>query len=271
MVLSTSDIHTFQDDVLRQGALLYREMPWRADCNPYYILLSEVMLQQTQVPRVLQKFSEFITAFPTLESLALADFYQVLSCWSGLGYNRRAKFLHQAAIQIHNRGAFPETVKELQQLPGIGPNTAASILVYAFNQSQVFIETNVRTVFIYHFFQHSSEKISEKDLHTLVEQTLYTVNPRQWYWALMDYGTYIKKTYGNFNAMSTMHTTQSKFEGSVRQKRAAILRFLIQQGAQSAESISYSLEYTLEDIIPLLNVLQTQGMIRCENALYCIA
>src|SRR5690606_24054389 len=133
-------------------------------------------------------------------------------------------------------GVFPGNIEDLCALPGIGPNTAASILVYAYNQPQVFVETNIRTVFIYTFFPEVQEKIDEKTMKSLVHQTLYVSNPRRWYWALMDYGSYLKKTVGNFNKLSKLYTTQSKFEGSNRQKRAQILRLLLQEdGLKSIE------------------------------------
>jgi len=270
MKLQKTDIVEFQNIVLKQGAALYRDMPWRTDCNPYYVLVSEIMLQQTQVPRVLQKFSEFITVFPTLESLAKAEFYEVLQQWSGLGYNRRAKFLHQCAIQIQNAGVFPQSLHELQQLPGIGVNTAASILVYAFNEPQVFIETNIRTVYIYQFFEDAIQKIDEKELYDIVQQTLYTDNPRQWYWSLMDYGTHIKKTIGNYNKLSKMHSTQSKFEGSNRQKRAAIIRLLLQHGPQTIDSIVYYQKYTVSEVNDLLMALVKESMVKEQSGIYSI-
>ena len=271
MHLSKNEIQDFRKIVLQKGAELYRSMPWREDCNPYYILLSEIMLQQTQVPRVLIKFQEFITAFPTIESLANADFYEVLSHWSGLGYNRRARFLHQSAIEIVKFGEFPKDVEILVKLPGIGPNTAASILVYSLNKPLVFVETNVRTVLIYHFFKDTTEKIGEKVLQDLVEQTMFVENPRQWYWALMDYGTYIKKTEGNYNKFAKLHTTQSKFEGSNRQKRAQILRLLLKDGSHTTLDISEKLHIDYELTAILLDTLHKDSLVREENGVYIIA
>lgn len=259
--LSDSQIAEFQNLVLSKGQDLYREMPWRSDTNPYNILLSEVMLQQTQVGRVLQKFKEFKTTFPTLDDLAHADFQEVLAHWSGLGYNRRAKFLHQTAQQIIQLESFPIEQSILQKCPGIGENTAASILVYAFNQPLVFLETNVRTVLIYHFFQAEREKVEESVLKHLADQVIYRQNPRQWYWALMDYGTYLKKTVGNFNKQSQKHTTQSKFEGSFRQKRAAVLRLLLQKGPLTTEEITMLTNYDLTLVEDIVESLQKDKMV----------
>lgn len=259
--LSPEQIAEFQQTVLAKGKELYREMPWRSDTTPYFILLSEIMLQQTQVPRVMQKFAEFIEAFPTLEDLAHADFQEVLAHWSGLGYNRRARFLHQTAQKIVENGSFPTDEAFLRSCPGIGENTAASILVYAFNQPLIFLETNVRTVLIYTFLHNQTEKIDESVLHDLAKQTLYAENPRQWYWALMDYGTYLKKTEGNFNKMSKKHTTQSKFEGSFRQKRAAVLRCLLQKGPLDVSEISELIGYDLSLVQELIDALQKDKMV----------
>lgn len=271
LTLSSSQIAEFQQVVLTKGHELYREMPWRNDTNPYNVLLSEVMLQQTQVSRVLQKFEEFKCVFPTIQDLAQADFQEVLAHWSGLGYNRRAKFLHQTAQRIVQFETFPTEQTILQTCPGIGENTAASVLVYAFNQPLVFLETNVRTVLIYHFFQEEQTKIEESVLKNLAEQVLYRQNPRQWYWALMDYGTYLKKTVGNFNKQSQKHTTQSKFEGSFRQKRASVLRCLLKNGPLTATEIA---EYeTLDSALTnqLIESLLKDKMIVVDNQRIYIA
>ena len=144
----------FQQLIKHRGQELFRPMPWREDTRPYYILVSELMLQQTQVDRVIPKFHQFIRQFPDQQSLTTAPLAQVLTVWQGLGYNRRAKYLQQAAQAVEERfsGQFPASQKELVSLPGVGPNTAGAILAYAFNQPAIFIETNIRTVYIHHFF-----------------------------------------------------------------------------------------------------------------------
>lgn len=268
--LTNAQITEFQKHVLSQGELLYREMPWRNDTNPYFVLLSEIMLQQTQVSRVLQKFNEFTSVFPTIQSLADADFQEVLALWTGLGYNRRAKFLHQTAKQIIENGTFPTLQSELEKCPGIGENTAASILVYAFNQPLVFLETNIRTVLIYNFFHDSQEKIAEPILKDLAFQTLFRENPRKWYWAMMDYGTELKKTVGNFNRMSKMHTMQSKFEGSFRQKRAATLRFLLHNGPTTMNELSEKQGVDISTMQQILDSLQKDALVSKQKEYYLI-
>ncbi len=208
-----------------------RAMPWRepektGKYDPYKIMVSEVMLQQTQVSRVIPKYQQFIERFPTISSLAVSPLAEVLKVWSGLGYNRRAKFLWQAVQEIHNNeDNFPSSMQELTALPGIGINTAGAILTYAFDQSYPFIETNVRTVYIHHFFK-DRENVSDRELREVVDQTIDMKRPRQWYWALMDYGTYLKQSEGNVAARSKHYMKQTLFKGSVREIRGAVIRHL---------------------------------------------
>lgn len=206
-----------------------RILPWRVPekdgtFDPYKILVSEMMLQQTQVPRVIPKYKAFLKTFPTVESLADAPLQAVLQAWQGLGYNRRAKFLREAAVKLVNV-SFPDTIESLILLPGVGKNTAAALLVYAYNQPNVFIETNIRTVYIHHFF-NDADQVSDKEILPIVESTLDIENPREWYWALMDYGTYIKSQGLNPSRLSRHYVKQSQFEGSVRQMRGEIIRLL---------------------------------------------
>jgi len=222
--MNTTD---FQELVWDKARELYREMPWRQDTRPYYVLVSEIMLQQTQVDRVIPKFESFIATFPDVETLAQASLADVLQLWSGLGYNRRAKFLHEAAKKIVNdfSGTFPDTQAELVTLPGVGVNTAGAILTYSFNTPIAFIETNVRTVYFYHFFEDSSD-VSDRDLKELVEATIDQENPREWYWAIMDYGSYLKRQGAGRNDKSRHYRKQSALKGSIREVRGQIIREL---------------------------------------------
>lgn len=206
-------------------------LPWRqpetdGTYDPYKIVVSELMLQQTQVSRVIPKFVAFTQAFPAWEALAAASLAEVLSQWSGLGYNRRAKFLHQTAQRVvhEHHGRLPRTVGELVVLPGIGQNTAGAIVAYAYNQPAVFIETNIRTVFIHHFFAES-EVVHDRELLPFIQANL-PIDVRSWYWALMDYGTYLKQMTGNAARRSVGYTKQSRFEGSRRQIRGTVLKLL---------------------------------------------
>lgn len=221
------DILEFQEIIWQQGRELYRDMPWRADTRPYYVMVSEIMLQQTQVDRVVPKFEAFIQAFPSVEALSKASLAEVLQLWSGLGYNRRAKFLHEAAKKIvgEYEGVFPSTLEGLTSLPGIGINTAGAILAYSFNARSIFIETNVRTVYFYHFFS-DKEGVTDTELKAVLEATIDSEHPREWYWSLMDYGTYLKRQGISQNNKSHHYKKQSPLKGSVREVRGQILKLL---------------------------------------------
>jgi len=221
------DIKEFQEIVWQKADELFRPMPWRDDTRPYYVLVSEIMLQQTQVDRVIPKFEAFINTFPTIQDLAKASLADVLSLWSGLGYNRRAKFLHEAAKMVSRDfgGQFPDTAVDLIKLSGVGANTAGAILTYSFNQPVVFIETNVRTVYFYHFFADKAE-VSDKELREVVEATVDQEHPREWYWALMDYGSFLKRQGAGLNNKSSHYKKQAPLKGSIREVRGQILKTL---------------------------------------------
>lgn len=248
-------------------------LPWRIPgpdgaFDPYKILVSEIMLQQTQVARVADKYREWLEKYPDIKSLAQAPLADVLSLWLGLGYNRRAKFLHESAKYIYRLGAFPSTLTELVALPGVGVNTAGAILVYAFNKPVVFIETNIRTVFLYHFFAEQNE-VSDAVIASLIEATIDTENPREWYWALMDYGSYIKKTKGNYSKYSKHHVKQSKFEGSKRQLRGKILTLLADQKTSSHAAIVKKIAD--DRVSSVLEDLQKEGLITQRQTHYSLA
>jgi len=186
------------------------------------------MLQQTQVSRVLEKYPEFLKKFPTVETLANAPLAEVLRVWQGMGYNRRARYLRESAQKILNdhRGQVPKDERALLSLPGVGHYTANAILAFAHNEPRIFIETNIRRVYISHFFENRSE-VSDKEILTTVEQTLDTKNPREWYYALMDYGAHLPKVARkNSNTQSKHYTKQSTFKGSLRELRGKIIRAL---------------------------------------------
>jgi A/G-specific adenine glycosylase len=217
----------FQDLIWAQGRQLFRAMPWREDTRPYYVLVSELMLQQTQVDRVIPKFAAFIDRFPDEMTLAKASLADVLTMWSGLGYNRRAKFLHASAKKIIDdfEGTFPATTKDVLSLPGVGPGTAGAIMTYAFNQPTVFIETNVRTVYFHHFFADGG-KVSDAELLPIIERTIDREHPREFYWALMDYGTWLKKNGAGRISQSRHYKKQSPLKGSVRELRGMLIKQL---------------------------------------------
>ena len=224
-------------------------LPWRKNTDPYFVLVSEFMLQQTQVKRVEEKFIQFTNIFPNIQTLSNAPLSDVLQHWSGLGYNRRAKFLRKSAKQIVEKynGKVPANVLELDALPGIGVNTGGAIVVYAFNVPAVFVETNIRRVFIHHFFR-DSVNVSDSDIMKLVDKTQDKKNPREWYWALMDYGSQLPKIVTNPNRKSKHYTKQTKFSGSLREVRGSILKTLTTSETYTAEELK----------------MQTQGDIRAH-------
>lgn len=222
------NIHAFQKLIWKFYREHGRDLPWRKSITPYKILVSEIMLQQTQVSRVIPKYKEFLTLFPTAAALAGAVQADVLRAWSGLGYNRRALFLKRASEILAKQKRFPNTAEELTKLPGVGKNTAGAILAYAFNKPTVFIETNIRRVFIYHFFQDKID-ISDADILVIVEKTVDAKNPKEWYWALMDYGSFLATQVENPNRKSKSYVKQSKFSGSLRELRANIVKTLLQK------------------------------------------
>ncbi len=220
-------------------------MPWRETSDPYRIWISEIMLQQTQVDRVREKYEEFLSEFGTIEELAAASVGEVLKVWKGLGYNRRALHVKKSAeiVMKDFKGLFPRTIEALDALPGIGHATAAAILVYAFNQPHVFIETNIRTVFIDYYFkkelvQNPLHKISDTELLPLIQAALDLKNPREWYYALMDYGSMLKRTRVNPSRASKHYVKQSKFEGSDRQLRGKILELYLQTSQEKKKNFS---------------------------------
>ena len=228
--------------VRSEGKRLYRELPWRDTFDPYLVLCSEVMLQQTQVSRVLIYWPRWILAFPTVDALAAASVADVLELWQGLGYNRRALALKKSAEICSDQysGKIPEDYEQLLTLPGVGPVTAAGVCVFAFNRLQVYLETNVRTVFIHHFFAGQDE-IRDKEIIPLVEASCDRSDPRSWYYALLDYGNYLKRVLPNPSRRSKHHSRQSAFDGSVRQKRAFLLREVLAKPQITSDTMLESL------------------------------
>ena len=256
---------TFQEIIWEKARELYRDMPWRDNTEPYYVLVSELMLQQTQVDRVIPKFELFMQTFPTIQDLATAPLSDVLVVWSGLGYNRRAKFLHEAARRVvaDFRGVLPDTYVDLVSLPGIGPNTAGAILAYSFNQPVVFIETNIRTVYFHHFFEDQS-LVSDVELREIVEQTVDAEHPREWYWAMMDYGSYLKKQGVGRNAKSSHYKKQAPLKGSVREVRGLILKQLA-VGRCEREELRANMPND-ERFEKALQSLATEGLVEVQGA-----
>lgn len=252
-----ADALTHTEKVFKKIAEYYathrRDFPWRppslrsrkdGSIDAYKILVSELMLQQTQVSRVVPKYSAFIKRFPSARSLASARLVEVLTLWQGLGYNRRAKFLHQTAIELESvhRGRMPASFETLRTLPGVGEYTASAVCVFAFNAPRVLIETNIRTVLFHHFFTQEKYKkeegsglprVHDRELIPLLDELWECAlragfSPREWNYALMDYGAHLKASRVRVTNQSAHYKKQSRFKGSDREIRGALLKHFLE-------------------------------------------
>jgi A/G-specific adenine glycosylase len=256
---SVEDVKAFQEKIMHWWEENARDLPWRCDNSPYNVLVSEIMLQQTQVNRVVPKYLEFLRQFPSIEDLASAETKQLLQIWSGLGYNRRAVWLKEAASQIVDRGEFPQTMEELRNLKGIGLYTSQSILIFAFNRNLAAVDTNIRRVLIASGF--ADEEMSSSQLQIIADDLLLKGKSSDWHNALMDYGSLV------LTSGSTSISPQSKqprFKGSTRQLRGAIIRILTNSESLSLnELISHLTSYNIhcKDVNPVLDQLLAERFV----------
>jgi len=258
----------FQQEVLA----FYQEhgrhdMAWRHTTDPYRIVVSELMLQQTQVERVAIKFPLFIAAFPDFAALAAAPLHEILAVWQGMGYNRRALFLKKIAERVVQdfNGVLPRDVETLATLPGIGTATASSIAAFAFNAPVVFIETNIRRVYIHVFFP-DRKTVTDNEILPLVQRTLYRENPRVWYWALMDLGAFLKKSVTNPNRRSAHYTRQAPFEGSDRRIRGQVIKTLVAIPGISGNELPGHIGEDAGRVKRIVAALEHEGFVVREGA-----
>ena len=245
-------------------------MAWRHTRDPYHIVVSEVMLQQTPVARIAEKYPAFIAAFPSFAALAAADQGDVLAAWQGLGYNRRGMHLKRLAEEVvaGYGGILPHIPEELESLPGIGPATARSIAAYAFNAPVAFIETNVRSVFIYEFFR-GAVSVRDSEIAPLAEAAMPRGKSREWHWALMDYGAHIKANAGNPSRRSAHYAKQEPFAGSDRQIRGKIITLLVERsprtiaGLREASPSGERLRKNLEKLV-------AEGLVRKKGGAFAL-
>jgi A/G-specific adenine glycosylase len=263
---SPKSLSTFRAGVLAHYLAHGRTLPWRQTRDPYAVLVSEVMLQQTQVSRVEPRYAEFLATFPDFGALAAAPLAAVLESWSGLGYNRRALNLKRLAEMVvdEHAGRLPDDPVVLATFPGIGKATAAAIVTYAFGTFAPFIETNVRAVFLHHFFA-DADGVPDGELRPIVEATWDRYDPREWGYALMDYGTHLKRTLPNPSRRSRHHARQSRFEGSDRQARGAFLRALVRAGALEAHQLAEEARVDVARAQRLLEDLESEGFVARES------
>lgn len=258
-------LEDFRTKVLLRGEKLYRDLPWRRTRDPYAIWVSEVMLQQTQVTRVEGRWQHWLRRFTTVDDLAMAAQATVLEEWQGMGYNRRALALHRAAKMIVEAGEFPKDEDALRALPGIGPATAAGIRAFAFDLPGVYLETNVRSVFLHELFP-DEVGVADRTLIPLVALSCPLEDARGWYYALLDYGAWLKRTVPNPARRSRSHVRQSRFEGSHRQQRAQVVRMLLscRELGLSAQTVAEELGITQVEARQILDELGAEGFCTYE-------
>lgn len=247
-------------------------MPWRETRDPYRILVSEVMLQQTGVERVLSKYSGFLESFPDFAALAEAPLRSVLAAWQGLGYNRRTVTLRGCAkaVMSDHGGVLPSRLEELTSLPGIGPATASGILAFAFGEPAAFVETNVRRVFL-HFFFPGRTRVKDSEILPLVELTMDRANPREWYYALMDYGARLGKSHPGLRERSAHRRSQPRFEGSDRQVRGKILKVLLAEKGLTEAELAQRIGVAVPRLSRIVARLREEGFLNRKGAKVSIA
>lgn len=225
----------FHNVILRWYSKNRRDLPWRNTDDPYKILVSEVMLQQTQVSRVVLKYHEFLKAFPDIETLARASDRKLFKIWAGLGYWRRARFLKETAQKIakERNGKFPQDPVILDALPGVGEYTARALACFAFGRCEAFLDTNIRRVYL-HFFFRKQKDVQDEEILKIARKTMWRKNPREWHYALFDYGATVLKD-KRINRRSRAYHKQSRFEGSFRSFRTKAVRFLLDHPKQGVQ------------------------------------
>jgi A/G-specific adenine glycosylase len=260
--INSAGVDRFRQHIYRFFRERGRQMPWRETTDPYHILVSEIMLQQTQVKRVALKYEPFIRAFPDIASLAQAPLREIMVRWQGLGYNRRALALQRIAGRLvaEFQGRLPASVETLRTFPGIGAATAGALAAFAFNQPVVFIETNIRRVFLHCFFGDQIG-IRDREILPLVEQTLDRERPRPWYYALMDYGARLKRADPNPNRRSAHYQRQSGFADSDRQIRGLILKTVLGAAALAVEELVRAIGKSPARTAALIETLIQEGFL----------
>lgn len=251
-----------QNKILSWYSIHKRDLPWRKTTNPYYILLSEIMLQQTQVDRVIEKYNLFTNKYPNIQDLANANTAQLIKDWSGLGYNRRVIFLQKCAQAVlkEYQGKMPTTCEELLGLPGIGPYTAAAICSFAYNHEVPCIDTNIRRVLIHEL--KLKETIDQKELREIAKNAIPKNKSREWHNALMDYGSSVltvKKT--GIKPIGK----QPKFKDSRRYYRGQVLKMLKENKSVTIPLLKKVFAKIENEIKDILKDLQRDGLIIVEK------
>ena len=261
--MNKQDIELFRQKIFEFYRLHGRSFPWRETTDRYAVMISEIMLQQTQAERVVPRFEEWLRHFPDCEHLSSASLREVLSLWSGLGYNSRAVRLHRCANLIMDSfgGIVPSRPEILKTLPGIGEYTSRSIPVFADNLDTAAVDTNIRRIMIHEF--GLPEDIGPAALQQEAEAFVPHGRSREWHNALMDYGSLVltsKKT-----GIRPL-TKQSKFQGSRRWYRGKLVKELINTGEMFLEEISEKYASCPWDLEEIINDLITEGVVERQKS-----
>jgi A/G-specific adenine glycosylase len=265
------DIEEFRKAIFSNYEEAGRAFPWRESASPWGIMVSEFMLQQTQTNRVIPYWQRWMQLWPTPADLAKASMEDALREWSGLGYNRRCKYLKQCAVLVafEKEGEVPDRPETLLSLPGVGPYMAGAIACFAYNYPSVFIETNIRSTVI-HFFFPGRTDVKDSEIFPILQAALVGDNPRIWYYALMDYGAALKKITANPGRLSAHYARQSPFNGSFRQVRGKVLRALVTEGALNAREIGAKGGLKREELYKALEALKKESMVAEHGGIYRI-
>ncbi len=240
-------------DILVWGAEHLRDLPWRRTRNPWFVLVAEVMLQQTQIDRVLLKWPEFLEEFPTVTSCALSPTSEVVKKWAGMGFNRRAVLLHETAkfIRDNHGGKVPSELGALLSLPGVGPYTARAILAFAFEQDEAVVDTNVGRVLA----RWTGQRLKPAEAQELANSSVPLGEGWAWNQAVLDLGSMVCRSKNPCcekcpilsscswqgvgvdpaKGSAGVSGTQSKFEGSDRQGRGKLVTALRKRPVKKSE------------------------------------
>ncbi len=266
-MFDTLDLESFRRHILDWYAVYRRDLPWRGDPDPYHVLLSEVMLQQTQVHRVIPTYHRFLARFPTLGDLATAPTADVLRAWEGMGYNRRALYLKRAAVAVQAEygSSLPRSVEELERLPGIGRYTSRAVACFAFGVQVAVVDTNVRRL----LSGFAGRPLSEKETETLADLLLPPGRAADWNQALMDYGALVERARPRRSAVPRQRFTESD-----RFWRGRIVDTLRLHDALPVPSLLTSLPEAGRDearVRGLVRALHNEGLVAYDEAADTVA
>ena len=263
-LIDPASVAELQGRILGWYAAHGRDLPWRRTTDPYAILVSEVMLQQTQAPRVIPKFAAFLEAYPRLEDLAEAPLDEVLRLWRGLGYNSRARRLRDcaevAAAVVGGPAGLPRSFDGLRILPGIGPYTARAVLIFAYNDDLAAVDANVRRVLTHEL--DLPPALNDRGLQMIAEVVLPRGRSRDWHNALMDYGALVLTARATGIAP---RTRQGAFVGSRRWYRSLLLQALLDRGPQRLDQLAVALDVTPDVAAELADLLTRDGLVRRDG------